>query len=242
MIIGHVGAALVARRFMPRVPIPALLFATFLPDLLRVLLTTAGMDNDMANLYTHALPWSVASVVVAAAVLWFPKRDRDAALAGACLAASHIALDLISGNKALWAGGPTGLDLGDTFWQNEFAIESCLLLAGWTLLQPADRLRWKGWRIPSALVALELLALLWGLYTRPTWQETCPAYPYQYCDGSSWVRTAWRQGIPAAPRKRELRLELMRDSIRRARRQRDSLTARPTTRVMLSLPPRSSAS
>ena len=190
MIIGHIGVAFAAKRRWPRMSLGVLLAATFAPDLLRVPFVAAGFAWQQTNFYTHALPWSLLLAVAAAALAWTTLHDRTAGLVVFALVLSHIALDMISGNKALWSGGPTGIDLGK-FEQLELLIEAALLLAGWFLLRRAKQPRWAAhWSVPVVLIVFQAITLLGSVSRRP-YTTRCLAYPVGACTDASWVTQRW---------------------------------------------------
>ena len=198
MIIGHMGVALAARVHERTVPFSVLLAASFAPDLLRLALLGGGVGRADANLYSHALPWSLVLVVVSWATSWLVWRKASSAMVMALLVASHIALDFVSGRKELWQGGPSGLNLGD-LQQYEFALEGAILCLGWILLRRAEPRRWFARRRVLAIVlGLEAMYLAWGFRQRP-YATRCIEHPWQPC----WVR----RGDPAPetrPRERRV--------------------------------------
>jgi uncharacterized membrane protein YfcA len=190
MIIGHIGVAFAAKRRWPRISLGALLAASFAPDLLRAPFVALGYAWQQTNFYTHALPWCLAIAVGAGALAWTTLHDRTAGLVVFALVLSHIALDMISGNKALWSGGPTGIDLG-TFEQLELVVESGLVLAGWYLLRRLKQPRWvTHWSLPVALIVLQTVSLLASVSRRP-YATRCLAYPIGACTDASWLTQRW---------------------------------------------------
>ena len=190
MIIGHIGVALGAKRVWPRLPLGLLLAATFAPDLWREVLAAFGLHWRLTNLYSHALPWSLVLAVVVGAATWMLRRDRAAGMAAAGLVASHILLDMISGDKPLWEGNTVGLAV-QNFQQLELLIEALLLLTGWKLVW---RLYGSGrstrWALPAMLVAFQAAYLLGGMSQRP-YQTRCLAYPMGPCTDTSWLTMKW---------------------------------------------------
>ncbi len=196
MIIGHVGAAFIARRIFPRVSMKALLLATFAPDLLRLVFIPFGMWSGDSNVYTHIYPWSIGVAAFTAAGAWlFTNRQRDAAIAAAALVTSHVLLDMISGQKVLWDHGPRGWNLDRHYWQYEMLLEAALVIGGWILMRPAVGPRWKRPRIVVALVLVEFAALSFGIYEKP-YRERCFAHPFMDCDGDSILTDRWTFRLP----------------------------------------------
>jgi hypothetical protein len=150
----------------------------------------AGFPWQQANFFTHALPWSLLLAVAAAVLAWTMLHDRTAGLVVFALVLSHIALDMISGNKALWRSGPTGIDLG-SFEHLELVIEAGLLLAGWALLRRAKQPRWAAhWSVPVVLIVFQTISLLGSVSRRP-YATRCLAYPVGPCTDASWITQRW---------------------------------------------------
>jgi hypothetical protein len=144
VFIGHTAIALAAKRARPSVPLPALIAATYGPDVIEItLLALWRWAHLQAAFGSHSIPSVALGAAVVAAAYWIWRRD---AVGGALLAAtyaSHWAADLFTGSaKPTWGGGPT---LGLSLYEHpvlDFAVESGLLLAAWLLFWPAgDRRR-----------------------------------------------------------------------------------------------------
>lgn len=192
MIIGHIGVAFAARRRWERISLVTLMLATFAPDALRAPLAAAGLHWTQANLYTHALPWCLAVVALCGAFARAVSGSRRTALVVMAVVASHLVLDVVSGKKALWAGGPLGLDVEDVE-QVELAIESVLLFAGWVLLRRSSvqSPRWvRHWVLPLLLVAIETGYLAGTISQRP-YRTRCFAAPFTPCTDSSPLTRKW---------------------------------------------------
>jgi hypothetical protein len=191
MIIGHVGVALAAKRRWERVSLAALLLATFAPDILRVPFAAAGLHWTETNLYTHAWPWCVVLTACVGLVAWQVTKDRVATSVVVLLVLSHLALDMISGRKPLWAHGPIGLDV-EELEPLELAMESMLVLWGWWLLR--RRASGPAWTrraiVPVALIALEAVYLVGSFGHRP-YRTRCLASPVAECTGQSVLTTRW---------------------------------------------------
>ena len=191
MIIGHIGVALGARRRWPAIPFAALLTATFAPDLLRGVLEGLMLRHADGNFYSHALPWSVLLAAAVAALTWALTRSRQSALVMAGVVMSHVALDMFSGTKPLWAGGPVGFDMR-AFAPVELLIESCIAVAGWLYVRRgADRQRWYAARwVPPALVVVSAVYLA-GVISQRGYVSRCVIHPARPCDDSSWLTQRW---------------------------------------------------
>lgn len=150
------------------------------PDLLRLCLVPWGVGLRSRNDYSHALPWSVGLAAGAGLVAWAVRRDRAMAGVIALVVLSHIALDMLSGRKPLWIGGPNGLNL-QRFEPLEFLIEGTLLSVGWYLLRRREPLHAAARRIVlGALLLGEVGYLTTTLLARP-YATRCIEHPLQPC-------------------------------------------------------------
>jgi hypothetical protein len=154
--------------------------ATFAPDIWRLALAGSGYAWWPSNTLSHALPWSAIIAVVLASVAWLMLRDAALTILVALLVSSHIALDMVSGWKPLWIGGPNGLNL-QRLELVEFALEAFLAWLGWRLLRGAKRPGWLATRTALLLMLVVQLAYLrWSYDARP--QATrCPTFPFSPC-------------------------------------------------------------
>ena len=130
MIIGHIGVAYAAKARWPRLPLGAVLAASFAPDVLREVFASAALDWRLTNLYSHGLPWCLLLAAAAGLIARKALADRGSAAAWviAGLVVAHVGCDLISGSKDMGPGGPVGLDT-ESFQQLELLLESGLMLA-----------------------------------------------------------------------------------------------------------------
>lgn len=184
MIVGHIGAAFAARWRWPRAPFGWLLVATMAPDIARLILDLTTQAPWQRNEYSHFLPWSALLAGLLAAVCWGALRKRDAAVAVGVLVLSHIALDMISGQKPLWVRGPRGLNF-EYYQQLEFVIEAGLVSSGWRLLRQSPApLRWATSRsVLAILLVFQAVHLIGAFYARP-YATRCFEYPVRPC----WIR------------------------------------------------------
>jgi hypothetical protein len=180
MIIGHLGVAFAAKRRWQRAPLGWLLGATLAPDILRLILAGAGYLWWPSNTYSHALPWSAITAVALGSMAWIVLRDGTVAILVAALVASHIALDMVSGWKPLWIGGPSGLNL-QSVEQFEFALEALLAWAGWRLLRGAKRPGWLATRTALLLMLAIQVAYLTRTYSARPKATRCLTYPIAPC-------------------------------------------------------------
>ena len=180
VLIGHVGAAFAARRRWPAAPLGWLLCASFAPDVWRIALADSGYRWWPSNTYSHALPWSGIIALVVGSMAWPVLRDGRAALVIAGLSASHVALDMISGWKPLWVGGPVGLDLYHVE-QAEFALEGILAWAGWRLLRPTTVPGWVARRRMLVFLLAVQAVYSWTAYRSRPAATRCWTYPFAPC-------------------------------------------------------------
>lgn len=143
MFVGHLGAALLAKRLKPAVPMSVLVGAAFGLDLLWPLLLFAGIETvrvDPGNTAFTGLdfvsyPWShsLAATAVWSGLSWLVAR-RVWSSSGAGLVAgtvaSHWLLDFVAHRPdlPLWPGGPrVGLGLWNSV-PGTIAVEGALFL------------------------------------------------------------------------------------------------------------------
>ena len=149
MLLGHVGAALAAKRAAPQVPYPVLLTAADGLDLLCFALASAGVERIQARpgpvSEASSYPWSHGlagaatwSAVTGAAGAHHYRSRRTGAVLG-LLVFSHWVLDFIAHAPDLplfMEGSPkVGLGLeysgdGSLHWRRGLAVELALLAAG----------------------------------------------------------------------------------------------------------------
>ena len=193
MIIGHIGVAYAAKARWPRLPLGAVLAASFAPDVLREVFASAALDWRLTNLYSHGLPWCLLLAVAAGLIARKALADRGSAAAWviAGLVVVHVGCDLISGSKDMGPGGPVGLDT-ESFQQLELVIEGGLVLAGWLLLRRAiPPRRATHWAVPAFLILLEATYLAGSMSQRP-YRTRCVASPMTECSNESVLTTKWR--------------------------------------------------
>lgn len=180
MILGHIGVAFAAQRRWPRAPLAWLLVATMAPDIWRLVLSAAGVAWWPSNMFSHTLPWSGVLAVAFASLSWLVLRDARVAMIVLALVAAHIGLDMISGWKPLWIGGPSGLDL-EQAEPAEFILEAVLGWIGWRLLPRAQAPRWLTTKM-ALLVMLAVQATYLGTtYARHPTATRCFGDPFFPC-------------------------------------------------------------
>jgi len=111
MYIGHVGAALAAKRLRVSVGLLVLLVATYTPDWVDTGLCLAGGYNT-GEMLSHSIPAILLFAVIGFVAYTLITRDRAGGALVAAVIVSHMFLDWITGTKPTWPGGPTiGLQL-----------------------------------------------------------------------------------------------------------------------------------
>lgn len=169
MFIGHTAIALAAKRARPSVALPALVAASYGPDVIEItLLALWRWANVQAAFGSHSIPSVALGAAVVAVAYWLWRRDAVGASLLAGTYASHWLADLFTGSgKPTWGGGPTlGLSLYE-YPALDFAVESGLLLVAWLLFWPArDRRRRSGVVYIVAPVALMIVQLVFNASER----------------------------------------------------------------------------
>ncbi len=155
MYIGHVGVALAARRVRKDLPLWLGVIAAQGCDWVDVWLIDFARDPRHAML-SHSLPAVAIGATLLGLLAWVITRSAGAALAVLPIYASHWVLDLITGTKPTWPGGPEiGLDLYARPGV-DFLLEAAVVAVGWWLYRaslPERR------RVAPVLLAL-LIALI----------------------------------------------------------------------------------
>ena len=113
MYIGHVGAALAARRVRASVGLLALLIATYAPDWTDGVMCVTG-TFDPQGMLSHSIPAVLVLALLGFIAYGLATRDWTGALVIGAVVISHMFLDWITGYKPTWPGGPMiGLQLYD---------------------------------------------------------------------------------------------------------------------------------
>ena len=138
MITGHLGVAAAVRSRWPRTPLLWLLAAAIAPDLLDLAYALTGVCSPY-GLYSHTVPAAALTGVVAGSAVFLATSSRGAGLLTATLVLAHLPLDLVTGSKIYWPGGPV---LGLALYGRpllDFLVEVPLALGGWWLLRRSGR-------------------------------------------------------------------------------------------------------
>jgi len=161
MYIGHVGAALAAKRLRASIGLFALLVATYVPDWVDGGLCLAGVNNPEGML-SHSIPAVLLFALAGFTLYTVRTRDRTGALIIAGLIVSHMLLDWITGYKPTWPGGPM---IGLRLYSHpvvDFVVEGLVIVAGALLYARTLPPRRRPW-IDVAIMLGALLALQLGI-------------------------------------------------------------------------------
>jgi membrane-bound metal-dependent hydrolase YbcI (DUF457 family) len=159
MYIGHVGAALAAKRIRVSVGLLVLVIATYAPDWIDTGLCFAGR-YDSREMFSHSIPAVIIFAILGFAAYTLLTRDRGGGLVIAAVILSHMFLDWITGTKPTWPGGPMiGLDLY-SHPVADFVAEGIVIVVGavvYARTLPPRRRPWLDLSIMlGALLALQL--------------------------------------------------------------------------------------
>jgi len=159
MYIGHVGAALAAKRVRGTIGLLVLLVATYAPDWVDLGMCVGGA-YDPAGILSHSIPAVLILMLVGFTGYAAATRDWAGGLVIAGLILSHMLLDWITGYKPTWPGRPMiGLELYN-YPVADFIAEGIVIVAGALLYErtlPPRRRPWVDVSIMlGALLALQL--------------------------------------------------------------------------------------
>ena len=134
MITGHLGIAAAARSCRPALPLLWLVPVSVAPDLLDVGYALSGICSPY-GLYSHTVHAAVLTGAVLGGVAFLASGSRAAGLLTAIIVLAHLPLDLVTGHKIFWPGGPL---IGLHLYRRpllDFVAEVPILVAGWWLLR-----------------------------------------------------------------------------------------------------------
>jgi hypothetical protein len=103
--LGHVGIALGAKGMRPGIALLVLLLATYAPDWVDAGLCVMGA-YDPRGMFSHSFPAVALLGAFAVAAYGLHARDPVGGLIVGAVIVSHGLLDLITGYKPTWPGGP----------------------------------------------------------------------------------------------------------------------------------------
>ena len=144
MYLGHVGIALGAKGVRPRITLLVLLVATYVPDWVDAGLCVIGA-YDRNGMLSHSFAAVTLLGTVAVAAYAFRTKDVAGSLIVGAVVLSHALLDLVTGYKPTWPGGPM---IGLGLYRHplaDLAIESVVIVIGVALYRrslPARSLPW----------------------------------------------------------------------------------------------------
>jgi len=160
--LGHVGIALAVKGVRRDIAFLVLLLATYASDWIDSGLCLVGA-YDPLGMFSHSLPAVAVLSAVGVSVYGVRTRDLVGAMIVAAVVVSHALLDMVTGYKPTWPGGPViGLGL---YAQpaKDFVIESTVIVAGVVLYRRSLPARSRPW-IDVALM-LGALIIMQGAIT-----------------------------------------------------------------------------
>ena len=152
MYVGHLAVALAAVRVRRSVPLWVLLLASQWPDWVQLALE--GLGAYSAQLYSHSLPAILAGALLFSLLFLRQTGDFRSVLLVAAVYLSHPLLDLVTGQKAWWPGGPLlGANLYD-LPVVDFALEATIAVAGWLVYRSTFTPHGKRSRLLAVMLVL----------------------------------------------------------------------------------------
>ena len=131
MYVGHLAVALAATRVRREAPLWILLLASQWPDWIQLALGALGAYN--AQLYSHSLPAVTAGALLFTLLYLRTTGDGRSAWLIAGVYLSHPLLDLVTGGKVWWPGGPM---VGACLYERpavDFIVEGAIAGVGWLI-------------------------------------------------------------------------------------------------------------
>ena len=138
MITGHLGIAAAARRVRSAPSLLWLVPVSIAPDLLDVGYALSGICSPY-GLYSHTVHAAALTGAVLGGAAFLATGSRGAGLLTALVVLAHLPLDLVTGHKIFWPGGPL---IGLHLYRRpllDFVAEVPILVAGWWLLRRSGR-------------------------------------------------------------------------------------------------------
>jgi len=159
MFVGHFGIAQLGKAARREIPFVWLLVAAYLPDLVRVPLTSLGTRQELLS---HSIP-AVTILALAIAVLWQLRGGNFIAatvIALACLL--HWPADFFTGCKPTTFNGPW---LGLISYRrpvSDLLVEGSLLVGGWLAARRSGFAIGRVWLVLGFVVQLAfMLSMYW---------------------------------------------------------------------------------
>ncbi|NUO37351.1 MAG: hypothetical protein HOQ17_10530 [Gemmatimonadaceae bacterium] len=138
MITGHLGVAAAVRSRWPGLSVLWLVPVAVAPDILDFAYVALGICSPY-GLYSHTVPAAALTGAVLGGIAFLVTGSRSAGLVTAGVVLAHLPLDLVTGHKIFWPGGPL---LGFSLYRRpllDFLIELPIALAGWWVLRRSGR-------------------------------------------------------------------------------------------------------
>jgi len=158
MFVGHFGIAQLGKAARREIPFVWLLVAAYLPDIVRVPLTSLGTRQELLS---HSIP-AVTILALAIAALWQLRGGNlvaAAVIALACLL--HWPADFFTGCKPTTFHGPW---LGLISYRrpvNDLLVEGALLVSGWIAARRRGFAIGRVWLVLGFVVQLAFLASMY---------------------------------------------------------------------------------
>jgi len=159
MYVGHVGAALAAKRARRSIALVVLLIATYTPDWIDTGLCLAGAYNPEGML-SHSIPAVLLFALVGILGYGIVARDWRGGLVVGAVIVSHMLLDWLTGYKPTWPGGPM---IGLRLYAHpiaDFIVEGAVIFLGALLYAKTLPPRPRPWTdlamMAGVLIALQL--------------------------------------------------------------------------------------
>lgn len=156
MYLGHVGIALAAKGVRRDIALLVLLVATYAPDWVDASLCVIGA-YDRNGMLSHSFAAVTLLGSAAVAAYAFHTRNFAAGLIVGGVVLSHALLDLVTGYKPTWPGGPM---IGLGLYRHPLAdlvIESVVIIIGVALYRRSLPARSRPWVDITAMLGALLL-------------------------------------------------------------------------------------
>jgi LexA-binding, inner membrane-associated putative hydrolase len=175
MYVGHVGAALAAKRIRRSIGLALLVVATYAPDWVDAGLCLAGKSNPVEML-SHSIPAVAFLALVALTGYGSVTRDWKGGTILAAVVISHVLLDWITGSKPTWPGGPM---IGLQLYAHpiaDFVAEAAVIATGGVLFARTLSPRKRRW-VDVSLMLGGLLVIQLAIDVAHSMLKTIPKCP-----------------------------------------------------------------